>query len=115
LLSIICDENKKQLSFKEDWGGKKVKVKTKIAHDSLILFNSSTIRVSEDMLNRWSRLHFAVVSSHESPLGPHGGLRPVLLTCKEVLCPSSESINGLMMNNIRLRGMYNTDNNSMTG
>jgi hypothetical protein len=42
---------------------------------------------------------FAVVSIHQSALGPRGGLWPVLLVeiHKEGLCPSSGDINRLMM------------------
>jgi hypothetical protein len=43
---------------------------------------------------------FVVVSSHQSALGPHGGLWPVLLNLvihKEGLCPSSGDISGMMM------------------
>jgi hypothetical protein len=39
------------------------------------------LRASESTLSRWSRLHFAVVSTHQPALGPRGGLLPVLIMC----------------------------------
>jgi hypothetical protein len=42
---------------------------------------------------------FALIITHQSALGPLGGLWPVVLMCnhKEGLCPSSGDINRLMM------------------
>jgi hypothetical protein len=57
------------------------------------------LRASEGTLSGWSRLQ--VVSTHQSPLSPRGGLWPVLLVIihKEGLCRRSKDINRLMMMN----------------
>jgi hypothetical protein len=40
---------------------------------------------------------FAVARTHQPALGPRGELWPVVLMCKEGLCPSSGDINRLMI------------------
>jgi hypothetical protein len=49
--------------------------------DQKFFYYHELLRALEDTLSRWSRLHFAVVSTHQPALGPRGGLWPDLLMC----------------------------------
>jgi hypothetical protein len=56
------------------------------------------LRASEGTLRRWARLYLqSLAPTNPHWAGPRGGLWPVLLMCKEGLCPSSGDINRLMM------------------
>jgi hypothetical protein len=63
-----------------------------------IISRTSVIQKTRGVVEPLVPAAFAVVSTHQPALGPHGGLWPSLCeTHNEGLCPSSGNINRLMM------------------